>query len=522
MLTKAQKEKARALYEGGANTKQVCSRFSSKGSVRREIRAYLRELRSAVQGKISVAPVRERRGGGRYLLTCAQNNTHIHKPFWTNLQAFAAHIGAQILVSRFSYDTNARMTEHKPGTARPQKIQWYPPEIQDYVSDENMQLAPDLLWAGKMNVLPTAARPLSSLESYVGAGSGIFPHAKHAVDSLPRVHTDPPRFNYTTGAVTQINYIQRKAGQKAEFHHIYGAALVEVEEDGRWWVRHINASSDGSFQDLDRFVAGGRVHTGRRVEAVVYGDLHYDEVDDANMRACWGADGVVDRLHPKQQVFHDVLNMGRRSHHDRDNPSRLFELWRDGKEDVEGEVEMLALFLRTRAEDDGGQVVVVDSNHDRALTRWLKETTPKSDLPNAQYWLALNTAHYQALAEDDRDFHLLEFACRKAGCPDRVRFLREDETYTILDIEHGMHGDRGANGARGSITGFLRMGRRISVGHSHTAQVLDGVFVAGTSSRIKMSYNVGPTGWSHSHIILYPNGKRTLLTTRDGRPWGKP
>ena len=519
-LSKEQKAKVRDLVAGGATPRLVAKKFSSRlPDLRKAAHAYAKSLGPIITGRIEAEDAPERHGEATFLFTAAQNNTHIHRPFWTNLRAFAAHIGAEIHVSKFAYDTNVRMTEHKPGTAKPQKSIWYPPEIADYVSDRRIKIAPDLLWVGKMNVLPTASRPLSSLESMPGPGSGIFPHPKHQLESLPRMLGEPPRFNYTTGAVTQINYIQRKAGQKAEFHHIYGALLVEVDAAGRWWARHINANADGSFQDLDRFVSGGKVRTGRRIEAVVFGDIHYDEIDDENMVACWGSNGVVERLHPRRQVLHDILNMGRRSHHDRDDPVRMFELWRDRREDVETEIEALAAFLRSRADSDGGEIVVVDSNHDRALHRWLKETTPKQDLANAQYWIKLNGAVYGAMAEHDDHFHLLEYAARDAGCPKRVRFLREDESYLIDGVEHGLHGDRGPNGSRGSMSGFLKMGRKMSVGHSHSAQILDGVFVAGTSSKLRLSYNTGPSSWSHSHILQYPSSKRTILTVRDGHPW---
>ena len=42
----------------------------------------------------------------RYILTSAQNNTHVHAAFWQNVQALAEHYGAKILVGTFSYNQN--------------------------------------------------------------------------------------------------------------------------------------------------------------------------------------------------------------------------------------------------------------------------------------------------------------------------------------------------------------------------------------------------------------------------------
>jgi hypothetical protein len=68
--------------------------------------------------------------------------------------------------------------------------------------------------------------------------------------SLPGLGQDNARFLYTTGAVTERNYVQKKAGQKAEFHHNYGALMVEVDKEGTPFVRQLAADDTGAFQDL--------------------------------------------------------------------------------------------------------------------------------------------------------------------------------------------------------------------------------------------------------------------------------
>src|SRR5271157_3488033 len=42
----------------------------------------------------------------RYILTAAQNNTHVHKAFWENVEAFAKHYDAKIMIGTFSYNQN--------------------------------------------------------------------------------------------------------------------------------------------------------------------------------------------------------------------------------------------------------------------------------------------------------------------------------------------------------------------------------------------------------------------------------
>jgi hypothetical protein len=96
--------------------------------------------------------------------------------------------------------------------------------------------------------------------------------------------------------------------------------------------------------------------------------------------------------------------------------------------------------------------------------------------------------------------------------------LSLDESFLICDkkIECGLHGDLGSNGSRGSANSLSKIGRRSNVGHSHSAGIWDGLYVAGTSTEFRMGYNHGPSSWTHSHIITYPNGKRAIITMFEG------
>jgi hypothetical protein len=103
-----------------------------------------------------------------------------------------------------------------------------------------------------------------------------------------------------------------------------------------------------------------------------------------------------------------------------------------------------------------------------------------------------------------------------------VWFMDEDQSYVICEdanggIECGMHGHLGPNGARGGAAAFAKMGRRANVGHTHQAGIYDGIYTAGTSSNLNMGYNRGPSSWSHSHVVTYPNGKRAIYTLWRGK-----
>ena len=461
----------------------------------------------------------------RYILTCAQNNTHLHETAWANLIALSEHYEAQLFVSRFAYNKAAwaQQAGTKPDTRTKREDLWYDPELEEFLCDERVQLAPNLMWCGESNIIPTAIRPLSGLESYTGRDSAIFPHVKIAMESVASGKHEGVKLLFTTGTVTLKNYIQRKAGLKAEFHHTYGALLVEVNSRGRWFCRQLNADKNGVIYDLDLRVKDGEVTDGHRVEAITFGDIHAAQVDEGVAALGWGhnPDSMFNVLQPRQVFLHDLIDFRARNHHDRANCHLNFRKFVKGEESVQGELEGAVDLVSDMVRQDA-KVVVVQSNHDNALLRWLKETDYRQDPANAMIFLRCQLRIYEAIEREEQGFHLLEWILRQLGCERDIRFLRTDESYILCKargqsgIECGMHGHLGANGARGAARGFSRMGRKSNIGHSHSCGIIDGVFVCGTSSKLDVGYNTGPSSWTHSHIITYPNGKRAIVTMYDG------
>lgn len=473
-------------------------------------------------------PLPEKGKVKRYILSSAQNNTRLHAQVWTNLLALAKHYGAEIMVSRYLYDTRFHGKTAKPGTADHQGHDgvWYDERIEPYVCDRSVQLALGLVFCGEVQILPTAKRPLSGFESYTGRASCILPHAKFAMASVASGKHEAAKLIYTTGTVTLRNYVKKKAGHLATFHHGYGAVLVEVDDQGSWWVRQLNADSGGTIYDLDVRARSGRVTAGHRVEAVSWGDAHARRADRVVRDLAWAPGGMLERLRPKHQFFHDLLDFRSRNHHEIDSGRKRFERAVSGagaEDDVAQELREAAAELVYRSRP-WCKTVVVASNHDQALLRWLDTADYRVDPKNALTFLTLQHAVYRAIVRGDKAFDVFEYGVRRYGAklPKNVRFLREDESYIVCrdangGIECGMHGHLGPNGTKGSANAFARMGRKAIVGHTHSAGIVDGVYTAGTSSDLDLGYNRGPSSWTHSHVVVYPNGKRTIVTMWKGK-----
>jgi hypothetical protein len=224
----------------------------------------------------------------------------------------------------------------------------------------------------------------------------------------------------------------------------------------------------------------------------------------------------MDTLKPSVQFMHDLIDFEIRNHHNADHYS-LFSRHCHTHNSVAQEIEEVGRFLAW-ARRGYCETVVVNSNHDNALTRWVKECDYRNDPPNAIFFLECQLRKYQAI-RDRESFNLVAWALNKFDVtPKNVKYLRLDESYVIGgSIECGMHGHVGANGAKGNPRGLSRIGRKANTGHTHSAAILDGLYVAGVSGKLDQGYNVGPSSWSQSDIITYPNGKRAIITKSNGK-----
>jgi hypothetical protein len=477
---------------------------------RKEVRPKLPLIPDVVKKERHTKP--RRRAVKTFIFTSAQSLSTVDVPFWKNLEAYAEHRGATIAVAGYTY------------TTRDYALEDFDPLVRPYITRKQINVADRLLFCAEINSNPTAVYPLAGLETYTREKWGVFPHPRVELRSVPTLGTEPTKQVLTTGAVTKAHYVPRKTGIKAEFHHVVGAVIVEVDDAGDIFVRHLIASDDGSFYDLNYAVADGAVATSdNTVEAITWGDIHAERLDPKIAAACWDPGGLLDTLKPAAQFFHDAADFHARNHHTINDPH--FRYWasiHDRDSVVEGLFSVVR-FLK-RAYRPWAASYIIESNHDQALLRWLKTTKPQDDPKNADFWLSATQACYKALAENDRTFSVFEWALEHLTEDVTASFVREGESLRIGDplrgIECGLHGHKGANGARGGIRAFARMGSKANIGHSHSAGIYEGIYQAGTSSLLDLDYNRGGlSSWNHAHIVTYVNGKRTIITHQASGKW---
>jgi hypothetical protein len=318
------------------------------------------------------------------------------------------------------------------------------------------------------------------------------------------------------------------------FNHSFAAVVVEIDRKNEiFHIRHIHGDnkSAGSFYDI----AGGKlkwytptdVKTDNcRLEALVTGDSHVLLMDPTVEKATYiDENSLVNLFKPKKLMLHDVLDGYTISHHHRGNDVITIGKHRFKKGNIEDELQITADFIDRVSREDM-ETYIIKSNHDEHFDRWLGECNPKLDPENAQffYWMKYNEAKY--IEQTNTGFSSIdpfEFWCsnpdRQRGLQKKhlVKILKRNESLMFGNIEFAFHGDKGANGAKGSDMAFAKAGPKFIKGHTHSPSIYEGVTTVGTSSYLDLEYKTGLDSWIQSHAFVYPDNHSTLIHLIKGK-----
>jgi len=457
----------------------------------------------------------------RVVITAAQNATPINKRFWKTLLTYCDEMDADLMVIPYRYKnpTSIWKSENK-------KAEWWDAAVEPYLVFDDVKICKGLRVLGQMRIVPTAANPVGQLEEYTGSDSAIVGHPKKQLITIPTPSKTLPKIYTSTGSVTRLNYTDSKAGHKGAFHHSHAAVVIEIDGSIHH-MRELHAGKDGTFYDLDKRFTPNGVHQSKSIPGLITGDSHAEFSDPLVEAATYlNSDSIVNTLKPKHLVYHDVEDFYRGNHHHRGNHILAFAKRHHGMDDVEQGLQLTADFIDSH-NIPGCLNVIIKSNHDEALNRWLIENDPKIDVTNARlyYYLMYHTCKSMTKSPEKK-FEWIDpfkFWCEFPESQDglksfnNTKFLARDESFTINGIEVGFHGDKGPNGARGSAKSFAKIGPKTVIGHSHSPRIEGGVYQVGVSAVLDLEYVSGPSSWLQTHCIIYPNGKRTLINVVHGK-----
>jgi hypothetical protein len=446
------------------------------------------------------------KGTKRFIITWAQNNTPVHSGFFLNIEAYAKHINADIHVIAGRYKNPTSLSEEKTED-------FWVDEVVPYLDANRHNIHRYLSIMSDVKIQPTATNPMSGLQGMSGINSCIFGSPKVQMEMIPVLEGNKPKMMITTGAATQINYTDSKSGKKGEFHHTLGFAIVEIKDNETFFVRQVTADDKtGAFTDLCFNVKSGKVNKINEISAIVLGDIHYGHHDEAILSKTFD---MMKQLKPEHVVLHDVFDGNSISHHEMKDPFMQYAKEIEGTNSVENEIN--AMLGGLESFKNFKNVVIVRSNHDDFLDRWLKnedwkkQPTSKNSLVYMEYSAML----LKQYAKDRYDVKGVIPELINKKFPKFIT-LGRNASYKVKNWELGQHGDVGSNGSRGSLLQFRKLNTKIVVGHYHSPGRKDGALAVGTSTKMRVGYNIGPSSWLQSHVIIHQDGKAQHINFING------
>lgn len=441
-----------------------------------------------------------------YLITWAQNNTPVHERFFNNLLSYTKFLDGELHVIAGRYRNPTSIFSDKDEEVWDDKVLPYLGAARNDINN-NLSLFSDV------KIQPTAVNPMSGLEGLCYKTSNVFGHPKVQMLSIPVLPGNPPRFMMTTGACTRRNYTDSKSGKKGEFHHMYGAVIVEVKDDKTVFFRQITAKDNGDFNDLYYNISGGVVSRNSEIEAIVYGDLHSGEHDEILLKET--KKKILKKITPKHIILHDVFSGTSINPHETNDPFLQYGKQVNGYDDLAEEINVMVDVLKQFK--DYKNVVIVRSNHDDFLDRWLKNEDWKKQktLKNSRLYMQLSDMLLKQYESDPYNVKGVIPEIINKEYP-HYKTLSLNDSYIVKGIELGMHGHIGVNGARPSPEGFRRLNKKLTTAHIHSVYRKDGVVVSGTSTKLRLGYNKGPSSWTQGHTIIDTYGKRQSIIFFDG------
>ena len=386
----------------------------------------------------------------RFIVTWAQNNTPVHRKFLSNIEEYAKQIKADIhvIAGRYKNPTSVFTDGAKDA--------WHEP-IRKYLDAARHDIHTYLSIMSDVKIQPTAVNPMTGMQGMSGLNSCIFGSPKVQMEMIPVLEGCKPKMMLTTGACTIKNYTDSKSGKKGEFHHTLGFVIAEIKDDDTFFIRQVTADEEGNFMDLwnrvkfegtrdpiefntpveeiewnkENFgeppfslVGESKITKDAGVSACVLGDLHLGKEDLEVMNTTLN---FMRRVNPEHIVLHDVFDGSSISHHEMKDPFAQYAKEIKGTNSLNKEVEYMLNKLEVFNEFKDSKVVIVRSNHDDFVDRWLKnedwrkQPTPKNSMEYMEYSQIL----LKQYSEGDKIKGVIpELICRKY--PDFITLGRSD------------------------------------------------------------------------------------------------
>ncbi len=444
----------------------------------------------------------------RFVVTTAVTGCYVHPAFMATLQNYCKLNNALLLV----------MTASDPAAIADERFFLDPALKDEHIVGQDVALNKKI-WLSAVKLSAKHIDPASGMKR-MGQRNGSFIYAspKQRLKLTATSNVKLPHVVMTTGACTvpaykSANYMSDRTAYLADHDHVLGAIVVEIQSEKRYHFRQIQADRFGAIADLGIMYSGKKTLT-YHPDSLVLGDWHSGETDERARAAFVDAtDSVRAVTKPSRLVIHDGFNGLSINHHEIKDPILRAQRSKLQQLSLEAEIRKYGDDLNRLCEK-ADEIAVSKSNHDDFLYTYLKNAFYEKDPHNFEFAVDILALVTKTAGNP------VKLALELTGVlkyPDKIRWLERDEDFKVAGIELGAHGDKGADGGRGSLKAMEEgYGNSVS-GHAHKPEILRGAWQVGTLSKMKLGYNVGMSSWLHTSCLVYPNGMRQMINVVDGR-----
>lgn len=437
----------------------------------------------------------------KFVITTAVSNKKVNSNFLNSLKNYCEHNDSLLLILPCADVANRRTS-----------IKWQlDPELRDFPIIYNDLFLNENLMISDIKMSAKHINPLSGLQHLCQEKSVIIASTKQELEYVPNFIKTQPHACMTTGAITLGDYntdmfMSKRTSKLAEYDHITGAIVVEIEDSKIFHFRQIQSDNTGAICDLGIiYYPDGNRKVDENICAVL-GDLHIGEEDLGILKTELN---IIDDLEIKQVVLHDIGSMSSISHWDRNKTITKAIKSSEHKLSLEDEANNIAYALARFENLDN--IYIVKSNHHNFLNRWIENGDYAKDPQNLYYSLDIVKAFIEKKDPFEYMIKQKTFFKNLKGKRKKYHFLQKYESKKINGAEISLHGDRGANGSKGNDKIFNKAFESAVVAHTHTPKIYRGIYTVGTTSRKDLDYVEGLSTWGHSLALIYSNGSKQLI-----------
>ena len=445
----------------------------------------------------------------RFFVTTAVNGKPVNIEFLNSIKNYCEKNNALLLILP-SHDVRSQKREFKWNFDPALKAGFVITE--DTVLNENCMLSGITASAKQIN--PVSG--LMKLPVKVGK-SMVFPGTKQIMGHIATLRGElTPHMYCSTGAVTVADYSNDKimSGRTsyiAEKDHTFGGFIIEIEDEKRFHFRVVQMAPDGSFNDLGvKYKPDGTTSSLNGIKFVL-GDSHvgyHDKNLFANILDICKEHKGIDEI-----ILHDIDNASSISHHEANNFIKRTLRALNGEDSLLDEINDINRYLNQLTEIPDVDITVVNSNHDRHIEKYIESGRFILDRDFKNIGISLELMKQYVTGELSNPVQYLSENIATVGLnnPSKIKWLKRDESYNKYGVELGMHGDEGANGAKGSMRTFAISVGNAVVAHAHTGAIFHNIFQVGTTSELNLGYNHGLSSWTRTCCFVYPDGTKQLV-----------